>query len=392
MTVISIRNKGSLDIAAAITLGVNVKDGDSPIGHFGTGLKYAVATLLRTGHRIRIWDGSQWWHVTSQPEIIRGAQFDVIWFDNQRTGFTTALGRNWKVWQAYRELRCNAMDEGNWSIHVDDPSPVHLGETLIEVTGEGFAQAHAERARYFCEAPVLDEVLAMGTVHEGESHTIFYRGVAILELEKPTMYTYNFTEFTQLTEDRTMANVWMLPSKIGRMIAGMKKHEMVARCILAPEAYLDESASFGGVTQPTQAFSDVMRTNRNNMRANHRARDLWRALNPVEVVHAAVELDDLEHHQLDQAIKLVWKAEPDCRIQKESIRVVASLGEGILGLHSSMEEHILISRECFKMGIATVAGTILEEWAHRERGFKDCTVEFQNYFLNLLMRAAERMP
>ena len=41
------------------TLGVSVKVGDSPIGYFGTGLKFALATILRKGGEIVLKRGLQ---------------------------------------------------------------------------------------------------------------------------------------------------------------------------------------------------------------------------------------------------------------------------------------------------------------------------------------------
>ena len=41
------QNKGLLDIRCITTFGETVKEHDNPIGQFGTGLKYAIAILLR---------------------------------------------------------------------------------------------------------------------------------------------------------------------------------------------------------------------------------------------------------------------------------------------------------------------------------------------------------
>lgn len=398
MTMLRFQNKGVLEIAAAITLGVNVKEGDTPIGHFGTGLKFAIATLLRTGHRVMVWDGSSMWRMVSRPEIIRGAQFEIVWAvsddKEHRTGFTTQLGRGWELWQAYRELRCNAMDEGDWSISIEEgdrPSPGPAGRTEIWVTGEGIQQVHAERRRYFIEDAPIAEVHGIGTIHAGESRSIFYRGVAVLQLEKMTQFTYNFTEFTALTEDRTMANTWMLPSKIGRMVAGLQNHEWIARCVLSPDSFMESECTFSGAT-PSSEFMDVMRRNKTNMRANKHARDLWESMNPTDPVYLDVELDEHEQFQLTNAITTVWKMDADCKIGRNHIQVVADLGEGILGLFSNDRERILISRAAFKMGIEMVAGTIYEEWCHQTKGLKDESRELQNHLLNQLVRCAQRMP
>ena len=50
-------NPGEIDPLAIRTFGVSVKEGDNPIGFFGTGLKYALAILLRTGHQVSMQAG-----------------------------------------------------------------------------------------------------------------------------------------------------------------------------------------------------------------------------------------------------------------------------------------------------------------------------------------------
>jgi hypothetical protein len=49
---------GEIDAASIRTFGVSVKEGENPIGFFGTGLKYALAILLRTGHKVTIQSGT----------------------------------------------------------------------------------------------------------------------------------------------------------------------------------------------------------------------------------------------------------------------------------------------------------------------------------------------
>ena len=51
-------NKGLIDVHAISIMGVSVKE-EGSIGYFGTGLKYAIATLLREGQKITIWRGKE---------------------------------------------------------------------------------------------------------------------------------------------------------------------------------------------------------------------------------------------------------------------------------------------------------------------------------------------
>ena len=54
---LSFYNAGIINEISITTFGINAKNDDSAIGYFGTGLKYAIAVLLRNGHEIKIKSG-----------------------------------------------------------------------------------------------------------------------------------------------------------------------------------------------------------------------------------------------------------------------------------------------------------------------------------------------
>jgi hypothetical protein len=82
-------NDGEIDAAAIRTFGVSVKQGDNPIGFFGTGLKYALAILLRTGHSVAIQSGLEKHRFALKDVTIRGETFQVVTMNRRELGFTT---------------------------------------------------------------------------------------------------------------------------------------------------------------------------------------------------------------------------------------------------------------------------------------------------------------
>src|SRR6185437_160750 len=96
-------------------IGVNVKENDSAIGFFGTGLKYAIACLARWGESLTIQSGPAEFTFCAEETKVRGKTFGVLVMrskvDYLRLGFTTELGKRWEPWMVYRELWCNAHDE-----------------------------------------------------------------------------------------------------------------------------------------------------------------------------------------------------------------------------------------------------------------------------------------
>jgi len=93
-------------------MGVNVKENDNPIGHFGTGLKMAIAVLLRTNHNITIKTEDQEYIFGIDLKTLRGKDFWVCTCNGEELPYTTELGKEWDVWMAYRELISNTIDEG----------------------------------------------------------------------------------------------------------------------------------------------------------------------------------------------------------------------------------------------------------------------------------------
>ena len=102
--------KGVLDLSVITTFGVNVKPNtDNPIGYFGTGLKYAIAVLLRHGIKITLYTNGQEYQFYTKEKDIRGKEFMVCRY--RKTGllnkfsyhelpFTTEHGKNWELWKS----------------------------------------------------------------------------------------------------------------------------------------------------------------------------------------------------------------------------------------------------------------------------------------------------
>lgn len=208
------RNNGLIDLTAVRTLGVSVKEDDSAIGYFGTGLKFAVATILRNGGEITIWRGADKHVFGVNPANVRGKNFDVVTLDGVEIGFTTQLGRDWEPWMAFRELACNALDEGGRYFAANTPVGPGCGdETIIEVVGGGIDRAYADRHDIIIKAEPLERN-AFVEIHPGPSNDIFYRGVKVGQTMYQTFFRYNILSKIDLTEDRTFKYSFTLATPI----------------------------------------------------------------------------------------------------------------------------------------------------------------------------------
>ena len=256
MSVVQFRTPGLIPLEAFDTMGISAKVGDHPIGRFGTGLKYAVAVILRNHGEIRLFrDGTEYEFYLSKMDF-RGKEFQRVkmrrknglgkWLTGRTMPFTTQLGRDWKLWQAYRELESNTRDEGGTTsvfYPADDNIFRSLDEqmedgrgvgTTIEVDCPGFAEC-VDGESVFLDGDRLTRVFRSPKVdiYDAPSEYLYYRGIRVYELRYPSLFTYDFGEgVVTLTEDRTIGNLWSVMWDLAYTIQTQVEDESVLDRIL----------------------------------------------------------------------------------------------------------------------------------------------------------------
>jgi hypothetical protein len=200
-----------IDPISFTMLGVNAKVNDAPIGFFGTGLKYAIGVLLREGYRICIdtHTRSYLFRVIDREfrgKLLRICQyFDTEWRD---LPFTTDLGKNWTVDEAFRELYSNTLDEGGWDLRTNDNSMPPPGFTYITIQHpQKLEEFSSAKQRMFLNTQPIMQTKHL-EVHPLTSQAIFYRGIRVGNNQHPALYTYNILDELTLTEDRTLKYSW----------------------------------------------------------------------------------------------------------------------------------------------------------------------------------------
>lgn len=252
-------NDGEIDPRLIMLIGVNVKESDSAIGFFGTGLKYALASLLRWGEDIKIQSGANEYTFSAQATEIRGKAFGLIEmcsrYERTPLGFTTELGKRWEAWMVYRELWCNAFDEPGGAVYeaADAPMP-KAGKTRVIVTGDKADEAHRSRDTFILDKSQSPLHAVEGLeIYEGPGERIFYRGIAVQKPDKPGLYTYNITEFLYLTEDRT-AGSWSTDPIIARGLSQIEDKTVIDKTILAPADRLESRLDYDYARHPGELW------------------------------------------------------------------------------------------------------------------------------------------
>src|SRR5690242_10134874 len=164
----------ALPIEAATTMGVSVK-GDDAIGKFGTGLKYAIAGVLRLGGSIAVYIDGERHDFTTKDSNIRGREFRIVHHNGMPCGFTTELGKHWEPWQLFRELASNTLDEGgSWTRERTDAGSAR---TVIQVCCREVEDSERNEHVFITKgAPLLESTMG-ATVYAGASRHYYFRGI-----------------------------------------------------------------------------------------------------------------------------------------------------------------------------------------------------------------------
>lgn len=381
---LSFANPGELDPRLIATFGANVKASSSAIGFFGTGLKYAIAVTLRLGGKIEIWSGQTQYNFGIDHTVIRGKDFSFVTMDKQPLGFTLELGKTWEPWMAYRELVCNARDEGGGvqtgSIQPED------GKVTILVDCPAIDQAHEKCSDIFLQTkPLWANELC--EIHEGGGHAVYYRGVRVHQTQEHCHFTYNLLEHTDLTEDRTLRYVWQLSPKCRNAIAECTSHDIIRQAVLSKEKTFEHTFDYSEHSLGHDFVQIVDRLAQNNTGGiNLSARKAVKALLLKDDVPQVTELSSLEQNILQKAIAFVRQM-TNGEIDQYNIEVFSALGEDILGV--ARDGKIMLSRRVFRQGTKMVAGTILEEYIHLHHNHADCTRSMQNHLIDWLCTLQE---
>lgn len=237
-----------LPLEAITTMGLSAKpNSTSPIGYFGTGMKYAIAVLLRHKLEVTLYIGAEEFRFYTKDKEFRGVAYSQVWMKHRTISnarwkykqlpFTTEYGKNWKLWMAFRELESNTRDEQGSTQrleHLADFDPLDIeGDqmTMWVVQGKEFCDVYDVRNSIFYPTKKEEQLLDHNgiEVYNEPSSYVYYRGMRVLDLQKSSKFTYNLTCMMALTEDRTISS-WDLKRKIAEAIVQCDNAHLIEQC------------------------------------------------------------------------------------------------------------------------------------------------------------------
>jgi hypothetical protein len=402
-------NPGRINPNVITLMGVNVKPGlTNPIGHFGTGLKYAIAVCLRLEQRISIETDELSYRFSLVDTDVRGKNFSVIHMQtfkrqgpnrelgvvpsiSQPLGFTTELGKNWELWMAYRELWSNAQDENGLVFSCGKYEIPDLDSTRIYVEGAAFTEVHATRGKFLLDSePYMS--FPKFDIHAGQNQAFFYQNIKVhSRTEKPYKWTYNTKTKLTLSEDRTADSYWVNQCLVDQLSQNCSEdflYELFTSPLFAEfdlpwnnvSSYLPEDGQFDRAV--LKAFKRKgMDQLPDGLKAYLRRERFDKAMRYKPYSPSKLELKMLEKAKAfieNMGVKITFP-----------IDFYEELGKNIYGL--AKDEKIWIARGCFDLGTKFLAATLYEEYLHLEHGWADGSRDLQNFLFNKIFSQQEEI-
>lgn len=372
-----------LNIAFLQIMGLSVKEHESPIGMFGTGMKYAIAVLLRNfcavtmQHRLHGEVVQEYTFGAEYLEIGKTNAAQVIMIDNQniitKLPFTLDYGKLWSVTSAVRELMSNARDEVD---HGD-------GQETVWIV-EGAAVEDIKESDIFLQKQQLEKVYSDSSIEvfRGATTRLYYRDILVFTTDTvgaTFSYTYNILDPVPLTEDRTVNPLSWSPRHT--LIAAVKKlievgetKHLVKNCYETLtqwkyQIYDDDIATL--LPKLEEALSD----------GNSDIIDLVAALRKRVAKSIMEEIPITEEERKRLATVIKWLSNHYAITLP--IKKTSSLPEHCQAIYA--ENICWVSEKLLTMSEFAIAAAIFEEQVHHDTKYNDCSRDLQNWLFERLL-------
>lgn len=416
MEYLKIKNDGLLDMRLIYLMGGTTKANDKfKIGHFGTGLKYTLAYLLRNNILFHIFIDGKEIEISVKKEVIRDNEFNIIYINGDKTSITTGMGTEWKAWMIIREIWCNALDEVNGlhSIVTEINPEQNTTEFYIQLTGE-VKEVFENWNKYFIhnQEPIQDsENFAL--YPGGETLRIYKNGVLIKEFEhEKSVFAYDIkdaviNELREFHGSAAMQITYCLPKFQKKAIGifldtvrGKFEEKMDYEWYVWDKYHEDWKKSIGNAKfidyetydklvdrEPEISKMPVVKVPKGlyNQLVKH-----FPTISMLRVSSSVNSFYETFSNALNEKIK-------------KCVNILAAIGyiidtdliilTGVFGDPKTQgnvnfdTKEIHISADMENLSEVELMYVLVEEMEHYRTGFSDCTREFQSHFLRLYVNS-----
>lgn len=352
------RTPGLIPIEAFTIAGLSAKpNSTNPIGRFGTGLKYAIAVLVRHGIKVTLFIGQHEYVFYKKEGIFREANVTFLRMKRRKgilatwtyhdLPFTTQYGRDWELWQAFRELHANTLDEGGTTYLATSVAPNGIGlepwdeETLFIIEDSRYVDTFLDMDRIFLPDGARERSGPEGIqVLDRPSKHIYYRGMRVMDLSEKSLYTYNFLEDIDLTEDRTAKYPGLIQARIVGMLQESEDPILLEKTVARPPAdsyegrlghHIGYSGRSYGYASPGKYYLEAARKS-----TNPTAKKVWNEKQPTVPAFTTLTIKvpkpELSEYALTLLLEAVELIHPDAKLTNNLGQSVTLDGDGKIAI------------------------------------------------------------
>jgi len=412
MKYLKISNKGLLDIRLVHLMGGTTKANDKlKIGQFGTGLKYAIAFMLRNNIDFKIFIDAVEVKLSTKKEIIRNTNFDIIYINGERTSITTNMGMDWSAWMIIRELWCNAIDEEESNNEVvEEIIPVEcFTEYYIQYVPD-IQNVKDNWNKYFLfgKKPIM-ETERFAIYEGGESLRCYKQGILIHEIKnRKAVFSYDIKDAT-LNELRQMS--YTCQHEIAECMPHLNK-ETIEILLNNIKGSFEEEMDFSGwfSTEYGKGWKEAIG---NAKFIDYETYDriiekypdlenqplvkvpaglfkkLVKAFPSISMLRASDKLNEFFETYSDglhdKVKKCVDLLEKSGYIMDANLKIIYGIfgNKQIMAQVSIDDKEIRLNQDLENMADSELIVCLIEENEHYKTGMTDCTRAFQTHFIKL---------
>jgi hypothetical protein len=408
MKYIKIKNNGLIEPQALHLLGASTKRNDSSkIGMFGSGNKYALAYFLRNGYKVKIFAGKKEILVETRIENWKGHDWNIVYVNGEKTSITDEMGKDWKFWQAIREVYCNAIDEGGASMDfVQDILPTENETHFYIDTKKDVTEFVSNFDNYFATSKKVLFECKDGRILEksGTEANIYRKGVKCFNTNKISVFDYDFTNIT-IDENRLVKYFWEVEENMWNLIYQCTNKEVIMQILhhAAKQNYIEGSLSdfcninsskiseefkdclhainlapsgYAGLLKPDELHNHIIIPTKifESIRAHvpdENVGDKFKVAIKGGMFRE-IELNELQKVTIEKAIYFF----KECGIDIEyKVSVAVFADKNVCGI--AYDGRVILADINVERGVNEVVNTIMEEYIHLKYGVKDETRGFQ---------------
>lgn len=409
MNYFEFKNEGEIPVNAFKLLGASTKrDSENKIGFFGTGLKYALAVMLREDIDFKIYIGEKPLNIGLRRTDFAGEKVEVITVNNEKTSITLDAGIDWEPWFAIREVYSNTIDEGGKLELVERIKPEKDKTSIYIEVSENFGDVARNWQDYFSFKRESLSESSQGRLLSkrptNPNFTVFRRGVRVHHTGDESLFDYDINNL-EINEART-AKFTFEPLQRSSEVLRQSDNEYAVKHFIdnADEKYIEHQNDLWKWSSVREDFSEtwfrVLEGKRIVPREYGGLYGVTRqtVLLPEMMVRALYNhfgdrlhitghtkekylITEDYNEKLEPALSLL--EEFGFGYDRNKIKTVKFNDKDTYGMYDDSKDLVLISERLMKPNVieSDRATILLEEILHAKSGAGDNTREFQNYLL-----------